>query len=142
MYAHYIGRTEACLNDGNDCNLDSTCVDDICAILYAMWVAVAGSDVIVGNYSVVCQHWVPHFIAGLGDTPNNGYEVTLLILKDVNICQSILIQSMDLNDDGYINFREYTSIVFSLVSGDFNRGIGFNCSACDGDTYNINMNEL
>ena len=136
-------QTDECSGDVSDCNIG--CVgDNYCGSIYTYWEFLIGNNdrIYAANYSVVCNEWIPKM---------KKYVELSSITQDFDIfdpakCQIFLLVA-DFNEDGYINFREFTAF-FSLSAPlghsqhGVGKGIGTNCSLCVGDTYNINMNEL
>ena len=140
-------QTDECLNDSNDCNMDTMCTDDYCAKIYGYWsFVIDGADkVYAGNHTVVCYDWLPKF----GKFFDIEYMESLASIFQLDVFRNAedcleLARIVDFNEDGYINFREMTAIT-SLAVGDFDldKAIGLNCSACVGtDAYNIDYNYL
>ena len=138
-------QTDECLNDENDCN--SECVNETCSAIYGYWAFIMdGKEKSAANLTVVCNEWISSStkLFSLDDTFTKLpklYNVT-----NPDGCMAMM-QFLDLNGDGYINFREFTSwagiaIWIDSFNG-FVKGINVNCSSCVGvDTYNIDMSAL
>ena len=91
------------------------------------------------NYSVVCDDWIPNKLAKLATYGNRN------ILDEVPC--NVGVGVIDFNLDGFINFREFISLVSIIGSKLFNyaidQAININCSYYVGtDIYNIDMSSL
>ena len=138
-----ICRTDECLNDGDDCELVG-CVNDLCRSVYLLWHTLVGGGVFVANYSTFCYNVMPKMASLFDDEILAHIPDEYELFNDPVIC-NYFVSIIDLNNDGYMNFREYTAFIWALgdthQSG-YNVAIGANCSSCvDGDLYNIDMNK-
>jgi len=139
-YCDDLCRTDQCSGDIKDCNLQ--CIDDYCSIIYRRWTWLLfdGSESYAVNYSVACNILETgiEYDNKEGDSRNEIFD--LFNLGDSDIC-SIFLCLIDWNEDGYINFREFTTLFarFSDPELAMDKSIGLNCSNCIGDMYDINM---
>ena len=125
-------RTDECLQDGNDCDLITSCVDDYCNEMFLIWAQLAGPTVYNANYSVVCNDWID-IIFGFDE----GEFVGGLTVHNAEDCK-LLIPFLDYNDDKHVNFKEFVGLlVLMMTYDDMSKALGVNCSACVGvDHYN------
>eukprot|EP01083_Nonionella_stella_P303474 1050693_1 len=125
-------RTEACLNDREDC--EKGCMDDSCAMIFSIWTTAASIGVGDGYLAPIdrlCVLWPV-----VKDALGLGYPVN---------CTDLLMDG-DSNHDNHTNFREFVIIVLNYLwvwnpndpNHDENkRMMQVNCSACVGmDHYN------
>ena len=86
------------MNDGNNCDINTECIDDYCGGIYSTWVHSSLSGVPAVNYSVFCNEWISN-ANKLYD--NDGWNS---ILGDINIwdpkvCEAVICAA-DWNVDG------------------------------------------
>ena len=128
----------------DDCDLG--CTDDFCATIYRYWSwLIPSNDSLAVNISVICDEWLPSLL----DYDNKDGSSTNAILQEQVLdtpggCEAFVCM-IDWNEDGYINFKEFTTYIARFSTSDLpmDKAIGLNCSSCVGDmnTYDINMNE-
>jgi len=121
-----VCRTPECLFDGGDCELG--CVGDVCGSILTSWNFLAPSNVYKMNKTDACTEIWPVVVVLFGET--NRYKNCTQAMNEV-----------DFNQDGYINFREYTALSYGYAtphSAGKDKAKQLNCSSCVGmEYYNI-----
>ena len=108
--------------DGDDCS--SGCTEDTCYTIYFIWIFLAansgGINVYNAEHSVVCNDWVDISLIEHGvDTDqldSQAVDTAIDILTNSTVCMEYL-EKTDHNNDGHINFREFTHFGYSLFDG-------------------------
>ena len=98
------------------------CIDDTCYTMYRFWLLFIGTEYKV-THGYVCQQIWSVVESTFGENPGN--------------CSDKL-ESVDYNNDGQMNFREYVSLGYEIFESDSLKASQLNCSTCVGmDNYNI-----
>ena len=114
-------RTDECLDDGGDCDIETSCKDDHCQGIYALWSALAGQVIYNVSVTIACIEW-----RDLVFDHDAGF------IKDIHsfgAC-SLFLPFLDHKDDGYLNFKEVTPLIYIWATYDAAKALGVDCSAC------------
>lgn len=157
------------MEDIQDC--DRSCSnDDLCNLFYRSWIALNSNNatLVAVSHDRFCTQWlaelseiwifdiatdeviIPPALLNLFSNVPIFFDAILqdpTKVFDPAFCE-ILIGIFDWNEDGYINFREYSIFAAYLMynpttglSG-IEKAIGVNCSSCVGmETYDIDMSD-
>eukprot|EP01083_Nonionella_stella_P054264 143311_1 len=110
-------RTDECLQDGDDCGPGS-CLANSCKYIHDAWVGFIGRWTYVVNISYFCG---PIMKAG---EIVFGKDAPLDCIEDTDL--------YDWNNDGFVNFREFTYLAYWFGGGFTQKGKQINCSECVG----------
>ena len=119
-------RHAGCGYDEIDCSLE--CIDDYCSWVYWVWnfMAITLNNV---NHDTICAVWQP--IAEAIFDPNFEKPESP-VHADYAECMEICM-THDYNNDGYMNFREFTAFGFAIYVDRVNNNDKINqinCSSC------------
>ena len=99
------------------------CVNDFCSLVYQGWLyGTGGGGVSKVNKTFGCNVMYPLMVAAFS--------------REYGNCSELLTE-IDFNGDGYINFREFTALIFGNTDGvhDGLKANQINCSECVGTKY-------
>ena len=120
-------RVDDCLNDNGDCELG--CIETDCNSIYSVWQLaqqMVGGEQYKINNSIACRDVFP--------------ELEAILNVDSSVyggCEGAVAE-FDFNEDGYINFREWTAMAFDFFSTQEGKARQVNCSQCvQMEYYNI-----